>query len=357
MRVAYVHDGKLIVLDLASGSQRVAMTHAPLGPVAWSGNGRLVSDGGRIAGGPTLPTAAIQWAPTGETAAYQTADGGVHLWTPGGGSVTIVRRSWGARSFAWGPNGEIALGRHLEIPGRGPTHEEVWVWQAGTLRRIAGPIRYDTTPIVEGFAPDGRVLWWNDRYDSASIASDGLPLSAGTTPIAETLVFRDYVAECDGRLVLAQGGDRYTTKGKWITIDGVDVSNDPAQSWVSPSCNGSTVVAAAGRNWWEHRFGEEHRSLWQLEPEKQKLTTPPPGWTDEDPTVLPDDSVLFVRTRDTPAPEVNGVFFTTLHASLDRYADGKVTPLAPLTVTAADDNWTLNFYGHYRWPQLVAVTT
>jgi hypothetical protein len=358
VRVAYVHGRKLIVLDLQTRTRTVAMTDAPLGPVAWSGDGRLLSDAGVIAGGPALPTTAIEWAPTGEVAAFQTGSGAVDLWTPKRGVQTIIRRSWGARSFAWGPNGALALGRHVETRGLGPKHEEVWIWQDGSLRKVAGPIHYDTTPIVEGFAPDGRVLWWDDEYDSASIAADGLTLRANTTPIAKTLIWRDFVTVCGSHLVLAAGGDRYTTKGKRILEDGRDISNDTTRSWVSPSCNGSEVVASAGRNFWERRFSEEHRSVWELEPDRRRLTEPPAAWTDEDPTVLADGSVLFVRTHETARRRSDGQYYSTLHASLDRYSDGVVTPLAPLTVTAPDSGaWQSNYYGHYGWPQLVAVTT
>jgi hypothetical protein len=122
---------------------------------------------------------------------------------------------------------------------------------------------------------------------------------------------------------------------------------------VSPSCNGDTVVAAAGPNGWEHRFGQEHRSLWELAPSRERLTSPPAGWTDEYPRVLSDGSVLFVRTRETAGAET-----TTLHASLDRYADGVVRPLASLTLTTPlldVQSFDPNYYGHYGWPQIVAV--
>src|SRR5438067_3714621 len=288
-RVAYVHAGKLIVEDLATRAQHVVLTGAGLGPVAWSGDGRLVSDGGRVVGGPAFPSPPV-WAPEGETAAYLSTGGAVRVWTPTTGSRTIVPRTWGARSLAWGPDGELALGR--KHPDR--THQEVWTWRNGSLRRIEGPIHGDTTPIVEGFAPDGRVLWWNDLFDSGSIRSDGLGLYAGTRRLGRTLVFPDFVSTCGSHLVYAQGRDRYTTRGKSIVYDGVDVSPDPTRSWVSPSCNGTTVVAAAGRNWWEPRIGRgELRSIWQLVPTRAQLTDPPAGWTDEDPRVLADGSILF----------------------------------------------------------------
>src|SRR5207248_11113238 len=147
-------DGKRSVEDLAMRTQHVLLTDAALGPVAWSGDGRLVSDGGRVVGGPTFPSAPV-WAPEGETAAYVTTGGAVRIWTPSGGSHTIMARTWGARSLAWGPDGRLALGRKYPTD----THQEVWVWQNGSLRRIVGPLHGDTSPIVQGFAPDGRVLW------------------------------------------------------------------------------------------------------------------------------------------------------------------------------------------------------
>lgn len=350
--VAFVHGGHLVVEDLGTRTQRVVMDAAPLGPVRWSGDGRFVSDGNRIAGGPTLDSPPV-WAPDGATAAYLSSGGAVRLWTPGGGSRTIVARTWGARSVAWGPGGRLAIARKQRLD----THQEVWVWQNGSLRRVVGPLRGDTLPIVGGFAPDGRVLWWNDLFDSGSIRSDGLGLYADTTRLGRTLVFDDFLSTCGTHLVYAQGRDRYTTRGKSIVYDGRDVSRDTSRSWVSPSCNGTSVVAAAGRNWFEPRIGRgELRAIWQLVPDRVQLTRPPPGWTDENPRVLPDGSVLFVRTHQTVGGSAL-VPATTEHASLDLLTGAKVTPLASLTttVTGFGGPWEPNFYGHYGWPLLWAV--
>jgi hypothetical protein len=352
-QIALVHGGKLIVEDLATRAQRVVLDRAPLGPVRWSGDGRLLSDSNRIVGGPTLDSPPV-WAPTGATAAYISSGGAVRIWTAAAGSRTIVARTWGARSLAWGADGQLALGRKQRLG----THQEVWVWQNGALRRIAGPLRGDTTPIVAGFAPDGRVLWWNDLFDSGSIRSDGLGLYADTTRIGRTLVFPDFVSTCGAHLVYAQGRDRYTTRGKSIVYDGRDVSQDASRSWVSPTCNGSLVVAAAGRNWFEPRIGRgELRALWQLVPARAQLTHPPVGWTDENPRVLADGSVLFVRTRQTVAGDVlHGS--VTEHATLELLAGGSLSAVASLTTTVSDTDgsWQSNYYGHYGWPQLWALS-
>ena len=77
LRVAFIRGSNLWVLDLHTHRRQLLITHAGIGPVHWSGDGRLVSSGGRIAGGPTLPTTELIWARTGEIAAGVTHDGGV----------------------------------------------------------------------------------------------------------------------------------------------------------------------------------------------------------------------------------------------------------------------------------------
>ena len=354
--VAFLHGGNLVVVDPATGAQQVVLRHAS-GPVRWSGDGRLVSAGARIAGGPALPAARIEWAPAGETAAYQTTRGAVLVWSPAGGSRVVVPASWGARSFAWGTGGRIALGRHVERPGAPNRHEEVWIWRAGTLRRVAGPLSGDRTPLVEGFAPDGRVLWWDDLFDSASVAADGLLLSADRTPFATTLLFPDFVVRCGRSLALVAGGDRNTMHGKRILVGGRDVSHDRSRSWVSPACSpdGSVVVAAAGRESASGPWGREHRAIWRLLPSKRQLTRPPSGWTDEFPQVLGGGSILFVRTRQT-SRRVAGTWRTTTRGMLELLAHGRLRPLADLTERTIDGPGpTPMYYGHYWWPDRVAV--
>src|SRR5437867_11361270 len=124
--LAFLAGGKLIVVDPATGSQKVVMTHA-VGRVAWSGDGKLLSVGGRIAGGPRLPATQLEWAPTGRRAAYQTRSGAVRIWSPAG-TRTVVPAAWAARSVAWGPGGELALGRAVcHVPCGIPRHQEVWI--------------------------------------------------------------------------------------------------------------------------------------------------------------------------------------------------------------------------------------
>ena len=359
-RVAFVSRGQVIVLDLATGTERVALAHAGTGPVRWSGDGRRVSAGGRIENGPVLPAADVVWAPSGERLAYVTKRGGVDTWTPAAGRRTLLPAGWGATSLAWGPHGELAVGRSVcHAPCGVPLHQGVWLLSGGKLRRVTGRLGGVQLPIVSGFDAQGRVLWWPDPQGSGSIAADGLWLHANRRTIAPTLVYSDFVVRCGAHLALAAGGDRYATHGKRIVVDGRDVSRDTRLSWVSPSCSpdGRTLVAAAGRNWEEPRIGSgERRSIWQLLPARVRLTHPPAGWTDEAPQLLADRSILFVRTRQTSRKH-GDTWITTTRGRLELLSHGRLTQLADLTTTAADTSGAfLNYYGHYTWPSLVAVT-
>jgi hypothetical protein len=366
-RVAFFDAGNLVVLDVGSGHRHVAMKGAPVEPLAWSGDGKLLSVGGQIVGGPTLHSPVLAWAPTGETAAYQTTTGAVDLWSPGRGSRTILGPAWGVTSLAWGPGGVLAFGRAT------PKHYDVWTWTAGRLTRVAVSHGPSPRPLVAGVDGAGRVLWWDDLESSGSIAADGLALSANGTKLATTLVFPDYVSVCGSHLALAAGRDRYTTHGKSIVLDGRDVSRDAALSWVSPSCSASgLLVAAAGRNWYEPRIGQEHRSIWELAPRRVRLTSPPAGWTDESPRALPGSGggVLFVRTRETStklpgrwttpsgahaAVHVEGGWKVTDTGRLGLAQNGRVRFIATTSWTNTESGGYESYYGHYGWPWLVAV--
>jgi len=126
---------------------------------------------------------------------------------------------------------------------------------------------------------------------------------------------------------------------------------------MSPSCRANgRLVAAAGRNWVENRFGLEHRAIWQLLPTRRQLTRPPPGWTDESPHLLRDGTVLFVRTRQT-ARKWNGECITPPRGLLGRLVHGKRIRLADLSFSAKDTSCDfLNSYGHCNWPDRIAIS-
>jgi hypothetical protein len=158
-----------------------------------------------------------------------------------------------------------------------------------------------------------------------------------------------------------------------VLFDGRDVSRDASRSWVSPSCGADRLlVAAAGRNWVETRIGRgEHRAIWELEPRRVQLTHPPIGWTDEDPRVLPDGSILFVRTRETSVKEAGrwttpggdhapvyapGRWRTTDQGRIELIAGGRIHEVATTSWTSQEPGGSyLDYYGHYGWPRLVAV--
>ena len=168
----------------------------------------------------------------------------------------------------------------------------------------------------------------------------------------------DFVAFCGRHVALVAGGDRYTTHGKSILFDGRNVSDDATRSWVSPSCNANgSLIAAAGRNWEENRFGLEHRSIWQLAPTRRQLTRPPAGWTDEYPRLLGDGSLLFVRTRQS-SHKVSGQWQTTQRGRIELLRAGRLRQLAESTITESDAGgaFPLAYYGHYDWPDLLAVS-
>ncbi len=193
------------------------------------------------------------------------------------------------------------------------------------------------------FASDsrGRVLWWL-WPDSGSIAADGVALYANAQRIATMLMYPDWVARCGRHLALAVGRDRNSMHGKSIVYDGRDASRDPSRSWISPACDGSTLVASGGATS-EGPWGNEHRAIWQLLPTRRQLSHPPSNWSDEDSTLLRDGSILFVRTRLT-FHKRSGRWYGRTHGN------GTVTPIADVS----DRDEGLMYYGHYAWPQRVA---
>lgn|GEM_PF-6886182 len=347
--VAFLHGGNLVVVDTATHAQRIVMRHAGIGPVRWSGDGRLVSSGGAIAGGPRLPTSALAWAPRGETAAYVTRGGGAATWTPRRGSRRIVPDGWGAQAVAWDGT-SVAIGRTICRVPCGRHAEEIWLWDGRRLRRTVELPPDDGVPLPFASDARGRVLWWL-WPDSGSIAADGVRLYANSTPVATMLMYPDWVARCGRRLALAVGGDRNSMHGKSIVLDGRDISRDRARSWIAPTCNaaGTRLVASARPDDADGPWGNEHRALWQLLPTRRRLTTPPPGWSDESPHILGDGSILFVRTG-LSSRKVHGTWHSTDHGELELLAHGRVTPVADVTVSPST-----MYYGYYRWVDRIAI--
>ena len=320
--------------------------------LAFSGDGRLVSIGGDVVGHARLPTRSLTWAPTGERAAYITTQGGVVEWTPKG-RRRLEPNGWGATSWgglAWSRTGTLAVSRG----------DELWAIRDGSARRIVGPL----APNVGTGGPDvpipfawagSHVLWW-DWPGSGSVASDGVTLWADGTRLGTTLMYPEYTATCGDHVAFAQGHDRYSTDGKSLLYDARDVSRDTRHSYVEPACSATgRLVAAVSRNIVPQRTNETHRAIWQLLPTRRRLTTPPWGWSDEDPHLLPNGTLVFVRTRF----ESTGRPYDWTDTQTGRVmvlAHGKLVEVATIGYSLPDlSNSFGEFYGRYDWAPFLAI--
>ena len=195
---------------------------------------------------------------------------------------------------------------------------------------------------------DGRWLFFAiDPYASSSIAADGLDLLVVSTHggpvhhLGVTLVHRDSLAWCAGRLVYAQGPDRIAIHDKRLLVAAPPdwrpraLWDDPARSFASPTCepDGTGVTVLSQRSSVDARFFATRWRLWQvgLDGTRNLLDLPPPGWADEQPAWSPDGNTLaFVRER-------NG------YGRLMIWRQGKALgPLAQL-------GYQLGYYGHHDW--------
>ena len=341
-QVAFVRAGQLVVVDLDTRRERVLVRRGVEPPVRWSADGRYIAYGGRgrLAIVPVddpgtrgdRPADAWAWAPRG-TAIAVALDGSIAVYRLGRAPLARRPFRWGAHAVAWNRDGRLAVAR-----GR-----ELWTWTPGRGWKLVA--QTPTTPDLAGYVGE-RVLWWATTR-SNSLMADGMPLYANRRRVvASMLLRRDWIADCGGRLAVAAGFDRITTRGKRILLDGRDVSQDATRSWISPACSrdGKKLAASAGRNYVQPRFGLEHRAVWLLRPMRRQLTRPPAGASDELPRWTTDGrGVFFVRTRQVGR---------TLHARGKLHLarlDGSVSgPLADLGTTG-------NYYGQYGWADQVDV--
>jgi len=271
-------------------------------------------------------------------------------------AATPVRFSPDGRFVAFGSGAVVSIQGGAVTPARFTGRQWRWAGRGHFLAPRPPAARWDATR-----SPDGRWLfYWAGSHGSNSIAADGLPLyvrrvgraASGSRVVPKMLAAPDFLSWCGQQLVVAAGGDRYTTDAKQLLLIAPrwragKLTHD-ARSWVSPACSpdGRTVAASAGRSWVEPRFGLERRSIWLIRLDgsgRKRLTSPPPGRTDESPRWSADGRfVLFVRA----GPTARGA---TAPGSLwlVRVGDGRLFgPLARAGRVA-------NYYGHYGWADAV----
>jgi hypothetical protein len=268
-RVAYVRGGSLRLFDLVT-CRDVVLARNARPPVRFSPDGRWIAFGAGAIVATTgglvrrLDAHAWAWAPRGHMLAVVTRRGGVDL-----GSKPLLPGGWGASDVQFAPDGSLFVTRAREIwvllgPNRTPN--QVAAFASGTPELAAVSAR--------------SVAFWLRSGKSNSIAADGLPLQvkrlsagvAGPRLAAASLLHPDYVDWCGPNLLFVAGGGRYATTDKQLRVatpptwQSRDLSRDATRSWVSPVCSPDRrwIVAAAGPNRIEARFGQESRSIWRV---------------------------------------------------------------------------------------------
>jgi outer membrane protein assembly factor BamB len=150
---------------------------------------------------------------------------------------------------------------------------------------------------LDGTSPDGRwVLYAIDRFASASLAADGLPVRAvgaaggRSYPIATGLVYASYRSWCDGRLVMTAGFDRDATTHKWLITSSPPawgsrvLVEDAARAFGSLTCASDGIVVQSTTASPEG-YRSPHWSLWHVawNGKLERLTSPPARVSDESP--------------------------------------------------------------------------
>ena len=150
---------------------------------------------------------------------------------------------------------------------------------------------------LDGTTSDGRWIFYAiDRFASASLAADGLPVRAigagggRSYPVATGLVYASYRSWCDGRLVMTAGFDRTSTTNKWLVTSSPPawrtrvLVRSPRRAFGSLTCTPDGVVVQSTSASPE-AYRSPHWSLWQVgwNGKMRRLTSPPADISDESP--------------------------------------------------------------------------
>jgi hypothetical protein len=236
----------------------------------------------------------------------------------------------------------IAHGRQAIVVG-GKAVLSYLAWSPNAKNGSPGPI------VLLGSSGDGKwVFFAIDPMGSASLAADGLEMQAVSLDgrvrrIGSTLGYDDYRTWCGGRLVLTAGGDRIATHNKRLVTGSPPgwktqpLVRAPKRAFGSVACSpqGGVIVQSQPATSVDMTSVYAHWSLWRVSNGRlQRLTSPPPGFSDDSPRYSRDGTLFFVRS----------------HRDVGRiYALRNGTLLGPFATLGRD----IGFYGHHAWPYSV----
>jgi hypothetical protein len=216
-----------------------------------------------------------------------------------------------------------------------------------TVFRVPPP----STVQFVGWSPDSRwILFAVIPQNSYSLAADGIRLQAvpvdagGVATVAPMLLYPDYAAWCGGSLVVTAGGDRVATANKHLAVAEAGswrvrtLASGRSRSWGSVACapGGRGVVAQSQRATGEDMSRDRsHWALWRvgLDGSQRRLTSPPPGFSDDSPRYV-GGTLFFVRSR-----RGTGAVYALRGGKL----------LGPFATVGPNPG----YYGHRAWPYAV----
>jgi len=235
----------------------------------------------------------------------------------------------------------------IEVAARGKRAYNVLTlprWSPNAKNGSPGPL------MLLGWSGDSKwVFYANDPMGSASLIADGIALRAvsiqegGVHAVATTLGYDDYRTWCGGRLVLTVGGDRLAAHNKRLVTTAPPawktrpLVRDPKRAFGSVACapDGSVVVQSAPTRGTDMTSVFVPWSLYRVSNGRlQRLTSPPPGYSDDSPSYSRDGTLFFVRSHHDAG---------RVYALRNGKLLGPFATLGPHT----------GFYGHHAWPYSV----
>ena len=349
----------------------------PVGsPVRFSPDGRWIAYGssatvtsldGREIVRP-LGTELLSWSWIGasDELVGVTDGGGLLLGNPGSSPRRLLPDGWGANSVTTAADGEIAVSRVArDRAGLVNGAASIWTLSVSNSEPVLAYTAPDGTAELKltQFVPNGNaVVFWVNRFASASAALDGLPLELADLHSSQPAITISTgsparaadVTTCGNGLAFVAGYNREATREKRLDLASSAESwqsTEPtgaASSAVSPTCSpdGGLVAMASGPNrpW---NYGTEDRSIELLSlpsGKRIRLTNPPSGSSDESPTFIDDGRwILFIRTHAHPGGSQGDAYIVS--------TGPRSTPIGPLFALGPASD----YYGSYDWNEIVTI--